>query len=146
MDPNQTPLPSSEPSPLSRLSGPDGKPLQNLPDSPPSRQMPTRREKYNLVFMMFTLMDREERKGLIKALKAIRPRLDLMYPMGMKEGDIKNDLAKAVDAVVPEGEGHAEPEKPGNPLRNQVFQFNRKVTETAFKLKRQAKREAADSE
>lgn len=40
----------------------------------------------------------------------MQPRLDLMYPNGMTEGDIKNDLEKAANEVVPEVEGHAEPE------------------------------------
>lgn len=109
MENQTTQSPSSEPSPLSRLSGPDGKPLQSLPE-PAARPMPNRREKYNMVFMMFTLMSREERRGLRKALKVMQPRLDLMYPNGMSEGDIKNDLAKAASEVVPDEEGHPEPE------------------------------------
>lgn len=93
------------------LSGPDGKPLQQA-EAPQKRPMPNRREKYNVCFMMFTLMTREERRGLIKALKLMRERLDLMYPNGMSEEDIKNDLAKAASQVVPDGEGNAESENP----------------------------------
>lgn len=88
------------------LSGPDGKPMQK----PEARRMPSRQEKFNMIYMMFTLMTQEERQKLIQSLRPLRRELDLRYPNGMNEGDMKNDLEKAANAVVPNPEDIAQPE------------------------------------
>jgi len=94
------------------LLGPDGKEMSapQAPSSPAQRHMPSRQEKFNLVFMMFTLMTTAERQQLVKALRPLRRKLDVLYPNGMSEGDIKNDLEKAANAVVPDEQGNAVPQ------------------------------------
>lgn len=90
------------------LLGPDGQELAPAA-APKPRAMPTRQEKFNMVLMMFTLMTREERQMLTKQLRPLRRKLDLMYPNGMTEADIKQDMVKAAEAVVEEAQDAPEP-------------------------------------
>ncbi len=93
--------------PAEGLAGPDGKVLEK--QSPEARRMPSRQEKFNMIYMMVTLMTREERQMLKKSLRPLIRELDLKYPNGMTEGDMKNDLEKAANEVLSDVEGHAEP-------------------------------------
>ena|SRR5581483_3231480 len=90
------------------LLGPDGKEMPK--QTPEARRMPTRQEKFNMIYMMVTLMTAEERRMLKKSLRPLIRELDIKYPNGMSEGDMRRDIEKAANAVVPEGEGHTEPE------------------------------------
>lgn len=90
------------------LLGPDGKEMPK--DTPQARRMPTRQEKFNMIYMMVTLMTSEERRMLKKSLRPLIRELDVKYPNGMSEGDMRHDIEKAANAVVPDGEGNAQPE------------------------------------
>lgn len=63
-----------------------------------------------MIYMMVTLMTKEERRMLKKSLRPLTRELDVKYPNGMSEGDMKNDLEKAANAVVPNTENDAQPE------------------------------------
>jgi len=91
------------------LLGPDGKEI-----TPKSRVAPTRQEKFNMVYMMFTLMSRAERQVLIKTLRPLRRKLDDMYPNGMTEDDIKKDIEKQTGAINAKSSGPEGGETPSN--------------------------------
>lgn len=90
------------------LLGPDGKEMA-APAAPKVRAMPTTGEKFNMVLMMFTLMTKKERQMLVKQLRPLRRKLDLMYPNGMSEADIKTDMEKAAESVIEAAENEPEP-------------------------------------
>ena len=90
------------------LLGPDGKEMPK--QTPEARRMPTRQEKFNMIYMMVTLMTSEERRMLKKSLRPLIRELDIKYPNGMSEGDMKNDIEKAANAVVPDTSNDAKPE------------------------------------
>lgn len=92
------------------LIGPDGKELSK--PAPQKGPMMDRQQKFNMIFMVFTIMTKEERQKLIKMLKPLRRKLDLMYPNGMTEEDIKRDIEKAAVQVVPNEANNAVAEKP----------------------------------
>lgn len=100
------------------LLGPDGKEMPK--DSPQARRMPSRQEKFNMIYMMVTLMTAEERRMLKKSLRPLIRELDIKYPKGMSEGDMKNDLEKAANSVVPEVEGNTQPEAAEVPAEQSV--------------------------
>lgn len=85
------------------LLGPDGKEMQPA-QAPEARRMPSRQEKFNMIYMMVTLMTAEERRMLKKSLRPLIRELDFKYPNGMSEGDMRHDIEKAANAVVPDGE------------------------------------------
>lgn len=87
-----------------QLAGPDGKPLEK----PVARPMPDRKQKFDMCFIMVTLMTREERRQFKKMLRPLVRKLDLFYPNGMSEGDIKRDIEKAAVSIVPNGANDAE--------------------------------------
>lgn len=112
------------------LSGPNGKPMQK----PEARRMPTRQEKFNMIYMMVTLMTSVERRMLKKSLRPLIRELDLKYPMGMSEGDMKHDLEKAANEIVPEEQGHAiapDAESPAQSSVSPQLQVNEGGPETA---------------
>lgn len=49
---------------------------------------------------------------LKKSLRPLIRELDIKYPNGMSEGDMKNDIEKAANAVVPNVEDGTKPENP----------------------------------
>lgn len=73
-----------------------------------------------MIYMMVTLMTKEERRMLKKSLRPLIRELDTKYPMGMSEGDMKNDIEKAANAVVPEVEGNTQPEAAEVPTEQSV--------------------------
>lgn len=88
-----------------KLLGADGKELDQ--PKPQQRSMVMdRQQKFNMVFMVFTIMTREERQKLLKMLKPLRQKLDIMYPNGMTEEDVKRDIEKAALSVVPKEQGN----------------------------------------
>lgn len=62
-----------------------------------------------MIYMMVTLMTSEERRMLKKSLRPLIRELDIKYPNGMNEGDMRHDIEKAANAVVPDGEGNPQP-------------------------------------
>lgn len=59
-----------------------------------------------MIYMMVTLMTAEERRMLKKSLRPLIRELDIKYPNGMSEGDMRHDIEKAANAVVPNVEGN----------------------------------------